>query len=101
MTQPISGAIPPELLMLTLRNTGADKLLKTGGVVPWKFTVPELSKPALRASVCVPIPEKMVVPELPKLPELKKSPLNVQVEPPAVYVPERFIVPFTVRSLSP
>ena len=78
----MSGVIPPELRMFTLSKTGGVRLEKIGEVVPWKLTLAELAKPELRARVCARVPEKMVVPELEKLPEFKKSPAKVHVELP-------------------
>ena len=99
MTQPISGATPPELLMLTFWNVGALKLLNVGATLPLKLTVPALWKPAFRPSLWLPVPLKVIAPLPVSVPVLSKSPAKMQFAPPAAYVPDRFMVPLTVVSL--
>src|SRR2546427_9888928 len=97
----MSGAMPPELLILTFWNEGGAALLNVGATMPLKLTMPVLLNPALRASVCGPVPAKVIVPPLVNVPELEKSPTNVQAVPPAPYVPDKAAVPATVMSLKP
>src|SRR6266699_5849949 len=97
----MSGAIPSELLILTFWNEGGAALLNVGATMPSKLTVPVLLNPALRASVCGPVPVKVIVPPLVKVPELEKSPAKLQDVMPDPYVAERAIVPSTLMSLNP
>ena len=97
--QPLPGAIPPVLLMLTFCRRGPVLPPTAVATVPLKFTVPELANTPFNTIACGPVPGNVIVPLLESVPLSNKSPAKTLVVAPHRSVPEISIVPLTVTPL--